>query len=73
MIICAYCKRELLNYQKVGKGGLINLYIERVIDGHIDFEAKDSLLVCPFCRKTLGIKKGGSYKMIRGSFNKRVL
>lgn len=79
LIFCGYCNTKLLNYQKLGKGGLMRLYIERVIGGEIDFSKNQKLLVCPKCGETLAIRtklkreNKEVYSMIRGSFNSKKL
>lgn len=74
MVSCGICKTDIVEYQKVGKGRLLRLYIDRIIKGSIDF-SKD--LVCPKCENKLGdkivMKKRDkkAYRMIRGRYNTR--
>lgn len=77
VISCGYCKEEVFSYQKVGRGGLLNLHPERVIEGNIDLSTKPKILVCPACKRELGLRKSLKrdskevYSMIRSSFNTR--
>ncbi len=74
-ILCAYCKSETLLYEKVGKGGVIRLYMTRIVEGNIDFIKLDKILQCPNCGEHLGIKgfdekrNAEIFNMIKGSFN----
>ncbi len=72
LVSCGYCKTNIVKYQKVGKGNLLKMHIDRIIKGSIDF-SKD--LICPNCGKELGrkitLKKENKevYKMKRSAFN----
>jgi len=72
-VLCAYCKSELCNYQKKGKGNLINMYIQRIIN--MNFNLDDKGLKCPYCKELIAIRSldkdisKDSYKMIRGAYN----
>lgn len=76
IISCGYCKTDIVKYQKLGKGNLLRMYIERVVESSVDF-SKD--LICPNCGKKLGTKinlkkkNKEAYKMIRSTFNTRKL
>ncbi len=76
MISCGYCKTDIAKYQKLGKGNLLRMYIERIVESSIVFSND---LVCPNCSKKLGrkisLKKKDkeAYKMIRSRFNTRKL
>lgn len=75
IVSCGLCKKELFTYQKVGKGGLINMYLVRIIDGEIDLSKDIKLLKCPNCNSEIGSKISDkdknrvSYKMFRSKFN----
>lgn len=76
IISCGYCKTDIVKYQKLGKGNLLRMYIERFVESSVDF-SKD--LICPNCGKKLGTKinlkkkNKEAYKMIRSTFNTRKL
>lgn len=72
MVSCGYCKYELALYQKKGRGNLLNMHINRIVESSFSF---DKLLICPKCQENLGVKqslKGSKdefYKMKRSTFN----
>ena len=45
-ILCGHCKSEIVKYQKVGKGNLLKMHIERVISASIDFSKEPKALHC---------------------------
>ncbi len=75
IISCGQCKKDLLEYDKVGKGGLLRLHIDRALGGELDLSTRPKALVCPNCGEVLGIKtflkreKKEVYSMVRGKFN----
>lgn len=72
LVSCGNCKTDIARYQKLGKGNVLRMYIERIIESSI--ELTDDC-ICPMCGKLLGtrviLKKDGKefYKMIRSTFN----
>lgn len=76
IVSCGSCKTDLVKYQKLGKGGLLRMHIDRIIESSIDFSQD---LICPNCGSRLGskiiLKKENKevYKMIRSSFNTKRL
>lgn len=72
LISCGFCKTEIIKYQKLGKGGLLRMHIDRIMESSIDFTQD---MLCPNCGNKLGskivLKKENKevYKMIRSSFN----
>lgn len=76
LVSCGHCKTEIVKYQKLGKGNVLRMYIDRIIEGNIRFCGD---LICPNCGKILGtkvtLKKGNKefYKMIRSTFNTKKL
>lgn len=74
MVACGYCKTDIVKYQKLGRGNLLRMHIDRIIESSIDL-SKD--LICPNCGKKLGIKinlkreNKQAYKMIRSTYNTR--
>lgn len=79
LLSCGHCKKDLVKYQKVGKGGLINLYLDRILEAEIDFNGEGRALVCPDCKEQLASKtylkneRVLVYRMVRSSFNTRRL
>lgn len=72
LISCGVCKTEIVKYQKLGKGNLLRMHIDRIIESYVNFSQE---LICPNCGNKLGskitLKKENKevYKMIRSSFN----
>ncbi|WP_236910422.1 hypothetical protein [Clostridium sp. Cult3] len=77
LVSCGYCKTDIAKYQKVGKGNLLRMHIDRIIKGSIDFSKDHGALICPNCgellatRMTLKRENKDVYKMIRSTFNTR--
>lgn len=76
MISCGSCKRDIAKYQKVGKGNVLRLHIERIIEGPKEYRQD---LKCPNCGNVMGhivfLERENEqfYKMIRSTFNTRIL
>ena len=76
LVSCGHCKEELAVYQKQGRGNLLNMYVERIVESSFDF---DRLLICPNCQEELGLKTQSKisgkavYKMKRSTFNTKEL
>lgn len=76
LVSCGHCKEDLAVYQKQGRGKLLNMYLERIVEASFNF---DSILNCPNCQEKLGMKiqsktKGKeAYKMRRSTFNTKEL
>ncbi len=79
LVRCAHCKTDIAVYQKVGKGGVLRLYVDRIVRSAIDLSRPPKALLCPRCGRQLGtrmlIKKRGkeAYVMARGHVNTRPL
>lgn len=77
IVSCGYCKTHIAEYQKVGKGNLLRMHIDRIIKGSVDFSKNKGALHCPNCGEMLGTRmtlKGKNkevYAMIRGTYNTR--
>ncbi len=75
LICCGYCKTDIAVYQKVGKGNLLRMYIERIVHSAIDLSRVPGALFCPNCRQQLATrtffknKAKTAYIMVRGAFN----
>lgn len=71
ILSCGACKKELLYYQKMGKGALLKLFTDRVIMSEMPIDTQ--ALVCPFCQETLGhrvtLDSELAYRMIRGTYH----
>lgn len=74
IISCGKCKTDIVEYQKLGRGNVLRLYLERIIEGSIDFTKN---LICPKCNNELGQKVTVKdtnkvfYRMARSRFNTR--
>lgn len=72
LVSCGNCKTDIGRYQKLGRGNVLRMYIDRIIESEIDLKND---LICPSCNKLMGtrvsLKKDGKefYKMIRSTFN----
>ena len=77
LVSCGYCKTDIAEYQKVGRGNLLRLYIDRIIKSSIDLSKNHGALFCPNCNKQLATrvilkrKNKEAYRMIRSTFNTR--
>ncbi len=77
IVSCGYCKTDIARYQKIGRGNLLRLHIDRMIESSVDFSKNHGTLLCPNCHEQLATKanlkgeKKEVYKMIRGAFNTR--
>lgn len=75
LVSCGFCKTNLVKYQKIGKGSLLRMHIDRIIESSVDLTQD---LTCSNCKETLGskvvLKKENKevYKMIRSKFNTRI-
>lgn len=73
LVSCGHCKIDIATYQKVGKGGLLRMYIERIINSSIDLSQLPSALHCPKCKAHLAsratVKGKDAYVMQRSVFN----
>lgn len=54
IVSCAFCQKDVIRYQKIGKGGLIRLWVSRVIESEMPLVTEDKGLRCPFCEEQLG-------------------
>lgn len=76
---CGHCKTVFATYQKVGKGNILKMYIDRIEYSTLDINPPSSLLECPSCHTNLGVlqveKKTGKqfYVPKAGSVNKKKL
>lgn len=64
---CAACRRKLWRYDKVGKGELLRCHKERIVRDYGHCSADGNRINC-LCGNSVGIDKGGSYKMIDRAF-----
>lgn len=74
IVSCGYCKTDIVKYQKVGRGNLLRMHIDRIIKSSVKMSKN---LICPNCGKKLGTKirlkkkNKEAYRMIRSTFNTR--
>lgn len=77
-IFCGKCKHKIANYQKVGKGRLLRMHIDRVIDSNFDISMLPGKIICPMCDNILGVIKKSKkvdniyYNMLRGKYNTKL-
>ncbi len=74
-LTCAHCKTALLHYQKVVKGNVRLLHLERIVAATFDCFKQAKQLTCPTCGTRLGLfdEKHFGYRMIRGHTMQRFL
>ena len=76
MVSCGFCQTDIAKYQKLGKGNVLRMYLDRILESSVDFSKE---LLCPNCGKRLGTrvslkkKNKEAYKMIRSRFHTRKL
>ena len=51
IVSCGHCQTEIAKYQKEGRGNLLEMYNERIIEGNIDFSKNHTALFCPNCNE----------------------
>lgn len=74
LVSCGSCKTDIAKYQKLGRGNVLRLYIERIIELSTELSQE---LTCSKCGVILGSKvvlkreNREFYKMIRSKYNIR--
>lgn len=75
-IKCNACQQNVIHYQKIGRGALKRLWVERVIESEMSISTLPQELHCPFCEECLGVlvnvRGKNCYKMFRGYFSSRI-
>ncbi|HHX11032.1 MAG TPA: hypothetical protein GX729_06670 [Firmicutes bacterium] len=77
LVLCGRCKNEIVLYQKVGRGRLLRMYVDRIIRSSVDLSGKPGALHCPNCNELLATrmalkrKHTEAYVMVRGAYNTR--
>lgn len=73
LVSCGHCQTAIATYQKIGKGGLLRMYIERIINSSIDLSKLPNALHCPNCKAHLAskatVKGNDAYVMQRSVFH----
>jgi len=75
LVSCGYCKAHIAKYQKLGKGYLLRMHIDRIIESSIDLSKDPKVLTCPDCNAQLGVRmvlKGRDkevFNMLRSTYN----
>lgn len=76
IVNCGYCKKDIACYQKVGRGNLLRMHGERIIESEFDVMTDSNILYCPFCQNELGIKAIVDGKVVfnmqRSTYNTRL-
>jgi hypothetical protein len=67
MLRCAACRKKLWRYDKIGKGEILRCHKER-IDRDLGNCLTYDKRICCSCGNSIGIDKGGCYKMIDRAF-----
>lgn len=74
LISCGNCKSEIAKYQKLGKGNVLRMYKDRIIESNVELKGD---LICPNCNNKMAVKallkkeNKEFYKMKRSKFNTR--
>ena len=77
IVSCGNCKVDLIRYQKVGRGNLLRMYVERIIEANIPITPTTTQLICYNCHQELAariwIRRRGidAFKMHRATYNTR--
>lgn len=77
IVSCGFCGTDLVRYQKRGKGGLLNMRIDRIIEAEQDLY-NEKAFKCMNCDELLGVRvlsrKSNMYafKMLRSKSHTRV-
>lgn len=62
-IRCATCKTKLWKYDKIGHGEVLRCHKARISKWYVPVEMQGDKIVCPNCKRPIGIDKGTFYKM----------
>lgn len=74
IVSCGYCKTDIVKYQKVGRGNLLRMHINRIIESSAKISKH---LICPNCGERSGTKitlkerDKKAYRMLRSTYNTR--
>lgn len=74
-IRCGQCKNDFVIYQKVGRGNVLRMYLERITACAVDLKSLPDQLSCPNCRQhiadkiILKEKNRLAYRMRRSTYN----
>lgn len=75
LVSCNLCKTPLLIYQKGGRGNLIKIQTDRIVESEFDIDKMGNGLHCINCGNHLGSLRDyfgvPSYFLIRGMVNSR--
>lgn len=77
IISCGYCKTDIAKYQKKGRGNLLNMHVERIIESSFNPISQERNLCCPSCGEKIATRfsdrgqGSGAYRMERSAFNTR--
>lgn len=75
LVSCNFCKTPFLIYQKGGRGNLIKIQRDRIVESEFDIDEMGNGLRCINCGKHLGSLRDyfgvPSYFLIRGTVNTR--
>lgn len=64
---CAACRKKLWRYDKIGRGEVLRCHKERIVRDYGNSSTDGKKIYC-LCGNTIGIEKGGFYKMIDRAF-----
>ena len=77
IVSCGHCKSDLVRYQKVGRGNLLRMYIDRIIESEMPIHSKTQDLICPNCHQEIAnrihVRQRGvdAFRMHRATYNIR--
>lgn len=77
IVSCGHCKTDIAKYQKLGRGNLLRMHIDRIIKSSVDLSKDKGALICPNCKEVLGTrmtlkrKNKEVFTMARSAFNTR--
>ncbi len=76
IVSCGFCSKDLVRYQKKGRGGLLNMYINRIIEAEQDLY-QEKAFKCMNCDELLGVRvlskkrNTPAFKMLRSKSHTR--
>lgn len=74
-VYCGNCKSETALYQKVGRGNILRMYLNRIIESSVDLTDLPEKITCLSCKQHIADKiflknkNEIAYRMIRSTYS----
>lgn len=74
-VYCGNCKRKIALYQKVGRGNILRMYLNRIIESSVDLTNLPEKISCLNCKQHIADKiflkdkNEIAYRMMRSTYN----